>query len=78
MTAGGFKGFAWLAAHPWAYPALEALHITGITLLLGTLAVLELRATKVAWRNPHAGYTFPGEKGDATLHAEYPFLAGKA
>lgn len=32
-----------LAAHPWAYPALEVAHIVGIALLLGSLAVLELR-----------------------------------
>jgi hypothetical protein len=35
--------FAWLATHPWAYPALEALHIVGIALLLGSLVVFELR-----------------------------------
>lgn len=34
---------AGLAAHAWAYPALEAAHIVGIALLLGSLAVLELR-----------------------------------
>jgi hypothetical protein len=28
---------------PWAYPALEVLHITGIALLLGNLVLLELR-----------------------------------
>ena len=32
-----------LAGHPWAYPALEAVHITGIGLLLGNLVLLELR-----------------------------------
>lgn len=32
-----------LASHPWAYPALEAVHITGIGLLLGNLVLLELR-----------------------------------
>lgn len=36
---------AWeaLASHPWAYPALEAAHIVGIALLLGSLVVFELR-----------------------------------
>ncbi len=36
---------AWnaLASHPWAYPALEAVHIAGIALLLGSLVVFELR-----------------------------------
>jgi hypothetical protein len=39
----GFQGIPWLATHPWAYPALEVLHIVGIALLLGNLVVLELR-----------------------------------
>lgn len=33
----------WITASPWAYPALEALHIAGIALLLGSLVVFELR-----------------------------------
>ncbi len=32
-----------LTTHPWAYPALEVLHIVGIALLLGSLVLLELR-----------------------------------
>ena len=32
-----------LLAHPWAYPALEVLHILGIALLLGNLLLVELR-----------------------------------
>lgn len=32
-----------LASHPWAYPALEAVHIVGIGLLLGNLVLLECR-----------------------------------
>lgn len=32
-----------LQSHPWAYPALEVLHIVGIALLLGNLVALELR-----------------------------------
>ncbi len=35
--------FAALATHPWAYPALEVLHLLGMALLLGNLALLELR-----------------------------------
>jgi hypothetical protein len=35
--------FAPLRTHPWAYPALEALHILGIALLVGNLVLLELR-----------------------------------
>jgi hypothetical protein len=32
-----------LLSHPWAYPALEVVHITGIALLLGNVVLLELR-----------------------------------
>ncbi len=39
----GFVGLPALAAHPWAYPALEVVHIVGIALLVGNLALLELR-----------------------------------
>ena len=33
----------WITASPWAYPALEAVHIAGIALLLGSLVVFDLR-----------------------------------
>ncbi len=35
--------FAALKSNPWAYPALEIVHILGIGLLLGNLFLLELR-----------------------------------
>jgi hypothetical protein len=35
--------FEALRSHPWAYPALEAVHIVGIGLLLGNLVALEMR-----------------------------------
>jgi hypothetical protein len=35
--------FSGLLAHPWAYPALEVVHIAGIALLLGNLVLLEVR-----------------------------------
>jgi hypothetical protein len=38
-----FASFAWIAAHPWLYPLLEALHIVGIALLFGSLVLFELR-----------------------------------
>lgn len=38
-----FTAFAWIASHPWLYPALEVLHIVGIALLLGSLVLVELR-----------------------------------
>ena len=39
----GFSGIPWIASHPIAYPALEVVHIVGISLLLGSLVLLELR-----------------------------------
>lgn len=35
--------FAWIGTHAYAYPLLEALHIVGIAMLLGSLFLLELR-----------------------------------
>lgn len=35
--------FAGIQSHPWAYPALEIVHIVGIALLLGNLVLLDLR-----------------------------------
>ena len=35
--------FDWIVSHPYAYPALEVVHIVGIALLLGNLVLLELR-----------------------------------
>ena len=35
--------FTALKTHAWAYPALEVVHIIGIALLLGNLALLEVR-----------------------------------
>ena len=43
MATSTPAGFAALASHPWAYPALEAAHIVGIALLVGNLVLLELR-----------------------------------
>ncbi len=43
MATSTLAGFPELAAHAWAYPALEAAHIAGIALLVGNLALLELR-----------------------------------
>jgi len=40
--------FTWLASNPWAYPALEVLHIVGIALLLGNLVLLEVRVCGAA------------------------------
>jgi hypothetical protein len=35
--------FSPLRTHPWAYPALEVVHIVGIALLLGSLVLIEVR-----------------------------------
>lgn len=35
--------FAALGSHAWAYPMLEVAHLLGVALLLGNLALLELR-----------------------------------
>lgn len=40
--------FAGLASHPWAYPALETVHLVGIALLFGGLLVFELRLLGLA------------------------------
>lgn len=37
-----------LAAHPWAYPALEAAHLVGVATLFGGLLVFELRLLGLA------------------------------
>ena len=34
---------SWLASHPVVYPALEAVYVTGIALLVGDLVLLEAR-----------------------------------
>jgi hypothetical protein len=35
--------FEWIVSHPFAYPALEVVHILGIALLVGNLVLFELR-----------------------------------
>jgi hypothetical protein len=37
-----------LAAHPWAYPALEVVHLIGVALILGNLLALECRVFGLA------------------------------
>lgn len=44
-----------LRSTPWAYPALEAVHIVGIALLLGNLVALEARVFGRAAILPVAG-----------------------
>jgi hypothetical protein len=35
--------FEWIVSHPLAYPLLEVAHVVGIALLVGNLALFELR-----------------------------------
>lgn len=46
------EGLAQLASHAWAYPALEATHIAGIAMLLGSLLLFELRVWGVGVELP--------------------------
>jgi hypothetical protein len=39
---------AWIGSHPFAYPALEVVHLIGIALLLGNLVAFELRVLGAA------------------------------
>ena len=41
-----------LTAHPWAYPALEVIHLLGVALLIGNLTLLELRVFGLATELP--------------------------
>ena len=43
MDPFSWQGVRWLSASAWAYPALEVVHIAGIALMLGSLALVELR-----------------------------------
>jgi hypothetical protein len=52
VAASTLAGFPALAAHPWAYPALEVAHIVGIALLVGNLVLLELRVWGAARELP--------------------------
>jgi len=45
---------SWIATSPWAYPALEVVHVLGVALLLGNLVALELRAWGAAAELPVA------------------------
>jgi hypothetical protein len=55
VTATTFTGLPGLAAHPFAYPALEVVHIVGIALLVGNLTLLELRVWGAAPELPVRG-----------------------
>lgn len=50
----GWQGLEAIGSHPWIYPSLEVVHITGIALLLGNLVALELRVWGAAATLPVA------------------------
>ena len=39
----GASPLAFIASHPWAYPALETVHVFGVALLVGNLFAFEVR-----------------------------------
>jgi hypothetical protein len=43
MATATESPLAFIASHPWAYPALETVHVFGVALLVGNLLALELR-----------------------------------
>jgi hypothetical protein len=48
LSSTAFAGIPAIATHPWAYPALEVVHIVGVAMLLGNLLALELRVWGLA------------------------------
>jgi uncharacterized protein DUF6644 len=43
----------WIRASTWAFALLEVFHLFGLTVLLGTLAVVNLRLFGVGLKSPH-------------------------
>lgn len=43
MASPTASPLAFIASHPWAYPALETVHMFGVALLVGNLFAFELR-----------------------------------
>lgn len=78
----------WIATHPWAYPALEVLHILGIGMLLGSLVLFELRVwgagreipvrplAVLALRLTLAGFALAAASGLTMLAGQWSELAG--
>ncbi len=75
--------FAWIVESPFAYPLLEVAHIVGIALLVGNLALFELRVwgigatlpapalARLALRLALAGFALIGVSG-ALMFAAQP------
>jgi hypothetical protein len=79
---------AWITTHPWAYPALEAMHILGIAMLLGSLVVFELRVwgwaqelpvralARLALRVTLIGFALAAASGGVMLASQWEELLG--
>ena len=79
---------AWITTHPWAYPLLEVLHILGIALLLGSLALFELRLwgrglelpvrplARLALRVTVCGFALAAATGSLMLAGQWDELQG--
>ena len=81
----------WIVSSPWVYPALEAAHIVGIALLVGSLAVFELRVwgavpavdpaalARLALRVTLAGFGLAALSGGVMFAGQYgELLANRA
>ncbi len=78
----------WIVTHPWAYPALETLHLIGVGLLLGTLVVFELRVwgaqpslpvealARLALGLALAGFGLAAASGSVMLASQWAELQG--
>jgi hypothetical protein len=41
----------WIAGSSWAFPTIESLHVVAITLVVGSIAIADLRLLGLAWRS---------------------------
>jgi uncharacterized membrane protein len=41
----------WIAGSAWAFPTIESIHVVAITLVVGSIAVADLRLLGLAWRS---------------------------
>src|SRR5262245_38532338 len=53
-TFAGVKPVAWVMHTPWGWPVAESLHFIGLSLLIGTIGLFDLRLLGVARRIPIA------------------------
>ena len=69
------ESLAWIAGHPWAYPALETVHLAGMALLVGNLAALELRVWgRAREQPPRDGRSHLGLGAAADIHPDVPHI----